>query len=424
MIKLTYQYKIKPTKEQIRQFEFYLNVCRGVYNYALSERKAWLNSRKSSFNCCSIISEYIISADTPFPSYNKQSAALTQAKNQYPHLKLVAAQCLQQSLKRLNKAWQDFLDTPERGFPRFKSKNRFKSFVFSELNKNCLATGKVKLPVIGWVRIKQSRAYPTGFIPKQITVVKKASGYYLSINFESQEIIPDNLLGKVSIGIDAGIESFLATPRELIKNPKFLRDKLKKLKTLQRRLKKKVIGSNNWLKLQKKIARFHETIANTRKDWLFKLAHYICDLADNIFVEDINFNSWAKGLFGKQALDSGIGGFINNILPYVCWRRGKYYLKVNKNGTSQECSECRSFTGKKELKERIHSCQFCFHTESRDTNSAKIIMYRGLEEVALPGETPGIYDRRAVGQTVYEKACELGLTGFEQPSLLELVKRG
>jgi putative transposase len=409
MIKLTYQYKIKATSEQIRQFELYLNICRGVYNYALAEKKAWLHSRKSPVNCCSIISEYIIPADTPFPGYNLQATALTEAKKKYPHLKLVAAQCLQQTLKRLERAWKDFLDIPERGFPRFKSKNRFRSFVFSELNKNCLDDGKVKLPVIGWVKIRQSRAYPTGFAPKQIQVIKKNRGYYLSIAFESKEIIPDHLPGKVSIGIDAGIESFLATPTELIKSPRFLRDKLLKLKILQRRLKKKIKGSNNWLKLQRKIAKFHEKVANTRRDWLFKLAHRICDLADNIFVEDINFNSWARGLFGKQSLDSGIGGFINNILPYVSWKRGKYYLKVNKDGTSQECSKCRRFTGKKELKQRIHSCQFCLHTESRDTNSAKIIMYRGLE---------------AVGQTVFENACGLGLTGFEQPSLLRLVKRG
>ena len=330
MIKLTYQYKIKPTKQQIRQFELYLNICRGVYNYALAEKKAWLQSRKSPVNCCSIVSEYIIPADTPFPNYNLQAVALTEAKKKYPHLKLVAAQCLQQTLKRLERAWKDFLDIPERGFPRFKSKNRFRSFVFSELNKNCLSIGKVKLPVIGWVRIRESRPYPTGFEPKQIQVIKKASGYYLSISFESLEIIPDHLPGKISIGIDAGIESFIATQRELIKSPKFLRSKLRTLKLLQRRLSKKTKGSNNWLKLQRKIARFHEKVANARRDWLFKLAHYICDLADNIFVEDINFNSWARGLFGKHSLDSGIGRFINNILPYVSWKRGKYYLKIKK----------------------------------------------------------------------------------------------
>lgn len=386
-----------------------MNICRGVYNYALTERKAWLKSRKSPINSCSIVSEYIIPADTPFPGYNLQAKALTEAKKKYPHLKLVLAQCLQQTLKRLDRAWKDFLNTPERGFPRLKAKNRFRSFVFSELNKNCLGTGKIKLPGIGWVKIKQSRAYPTGFTPKQIQVIKKASGYYLSIAFESKEIIPEHLPGKVSIGLDAGINAFLATPTELIKSPKFLRDKLKKLKILQRRLKKKTKGSNNWLKLQRKVAKFPEKVANTRKDWLFKLAHSICDLADNIFVEDINFNSWARGLFGKQSLDSGIGGFINNILPFVAWKRGKFFLKVNKDFSSQECPNCLKRTGKKRLNQRIHQCQFCHHTESRDTASAKIIMLRGIE---------------AVGQTVYENAYGLGLAGLEQLRLLELVKRG
>ncbi len=165
---------------------------------------------------------------------------------------------------------------------------------------------------------------------------------------------------------------------------------------LQRRLKKKIKGSNNWLKLQKKIAKFHEKVANTRRDWHFKLAHYLCDQADNIFVEDINFNSWAKGLFCKQSLDSGIGGFINEILPFICWKRGKYYLKVDKNGTSQECSACGKVIGKKPLSERIHSCPYCLHAESRDTNSAKIIMQRG---------------QRAVGHTVQEKVCGDGKRG-------------
>ncbi len=406
MITFTYQYKIKPTKQQVRQIEQYLDICRSVYNYAHAERKAWLESRKSLVDRCSIQSEYIIPADTPFPSYNNQAKALTKAKKELPHLKLVNAQCLQQVLKRLDKAWADFFKVPGRGFPRFRNQNRFRSFIFPQLLKNCLVKGRVKLPSIGWLRIRQSREYPTGFTPKQFQVVRKASGYYLMIVFQSNDSVPDALPGKVSIGLDAGIESFVATPFELIKSPKFLRGKLRKLKLLQRQLKKKTKGSSNWLKLQKKIAKFHEQVANTRKDWHFNLAHYLCDQADNIFVENINFKSWSKGLFCKQSLDSGIGGFINEILPFVSWKRGKYYLKVDKNGTSQECSNCGKYTGKKELDERIHFCQFCHHSESRDTNSAKIIRDRG---------------RVAVGQTVFKNACGDDATGFKQLSLFELV---
>ena len=424
MITFIYCYKIKPTKQQIRQFEQYLDICRGVYNYAHAERKAWLESRKSLADRCSIKSEYIIPADTPFPNYNNQAKALTEAKKNLPHLKVVNAQCLQQVLKRLDKAWTNFFKLPGRGFPRFRNQNRFRSFVFPQLLKDCLKKGKVKLPSIGWIRIRQSREYPVGFVPKQFQIVRKASGYYLMIVFQSNESVPDAMPGKVSIGLDAGIESFVATPTELIKSPKFLRGKLRKLKLLQRQLKKKIKGSNNWLKLQKKIARFHEKIAKTRKDWLFKLAHYLCDQTDNIFVEDINFKSWSKGLFCQQSLDSGIGGFINDILPFICWKRGKYYLKVDKDYTSQICSNCGQHTGKKPLSQRLHVCPECHHTESRDTNAAKIIRDRG---------------RVAVGQTVIfqqvdctwrgnpavprlQNACGDGLSGVRQLTLFDLDK--
>ena len=184
MITFTYRYKIKPTKQQIRQFEQYLGICRIVYNYALAERKAWLESRKSKIDRCSIVSEYIIPAEAPFPSYCNQAKALTRAKKQFPHLKLVNAQCLQQVLKRLDKAWSDFFKIPERGFPRFRSKNRFNSFVFPQLGNNYLGNGRVKLLSIGWINVRQSRPYPLGFQPKQFQIVKKASGYYLMIVFQ------------------------------------------------------------------------------------------------------------------------------------------------------------------------------------------------------------------------------------------------
>ncbi len=407
MITFTYRYKIKPTKQQIKQFEQYLDICRSMYNFAHAERKAWLESRKSKVDRCSIVSEYILPADLPFPGYNEQAKALTGAKQKFPHLKLVNAQCLQQVLKQLDKAWMDFFKVPGRGFPKFKNKNRFRSFVFPQLGKDCLAFGNVKLPSIGTVKIRQSRQYPTGFTPKQIRVVRRATGYYLMITFSSNESVAEPISGKTSIGLDAGIESFVATPTELIKSPKFLLDRARKLKLLQRRFKKKTKGSKNWLKLQNKVAKTHEKVANMRCDWHFKLAHQICSVADNIFVENINFNSWSKGLFCKQSLDSGIGGFINDILPFAAWKQGKYYLKVDKNGTSQECPNCNQVTGKKALSQRVHSCQFCGHTESRDTASAKIIMQRGLT---------------AVGHTVGKNACGDGLTGIRQIALSNLVK--
>ena len=290
MITLTYQYKLKPTQYQEAEINHILDVCKSVYNYALRERKDWLSSRKSSINSCSILTEYIIPADAAYPNYNHQAKNLTIAKKTNPRLKSVNAQVLQQTLKQLDRAFFEmkFLG---KGFPRFKKKMR--SFVFPAMLKNCLGNNRIKLPQLGWIKIKQSRPYPDCFQAKQARIVKKATGYYLMITFTSSELVPDNPVGKKSLGIDAGIESFVVTSTgKLIKSPKFLLSSLRELKLLQRRLKKKTRGSNNWLKLQNKIARLHEKIANTRRDWHFKLAHQLCDFTDNIFVEDINFKSW------------------------------------------------------------------------------------------------------------------------------------
>ena len=77
MLTLTYEYKLAPTHEQVQKIEHTINVCRKVWNFALRERKDWLNSRKCPVNACSITSEYIIRSDTPYPNYFEQAKSLT-----------------------------------------------------------------------------------------------------------------------------------------------------------------------------------------------------------------------------------------------------------------------------------------------------------------------------------------------------------
>ncbi|WP_293123083.1 transposase [Okeania sp. SIO1I7] len=186
MITLTYQYKLNPTQQQEIEINHILDVCKSMYNYALRERKDWSSARKSpiTINSCSIVSEYIIPTETPYPSYNHQAKNLTIAKKTYPRLKSVNAQVLQQTLKTLDRAFCG-LKSQGKGFPRFKKKLR--SFVFPAMLKNSLGNNRVKLPQLGWIKIKQSRPYPDGFQAKQARIVKKATGYYLMITFTSSE---------------------------------------------------------------------------------------------------------------------------------------------------------------------------------------------------------------------------------------------
>ena len=375
---MTYDYKLKPKKSQVQLIEMHLETCRKVYNYALRERKDWVNSRKSPINACSIHSEYIISPSTPRPTYNSQCKSLTEAKKTYPQLKEPHSQVLQQTLRTLEAA---FVNMWERnfGFPRFKK--RMRSFLYPSVKQEWVGDGWVKLPKIGKVNMRMSRPIPDGFLLKQIRVVKRASGYFVQLIYQLAVNVPETPIHGHPLGVDIGLNSYLATSEgELVKRPRFFNQLHGKLKSLQRRLKNKKKGSNSWQKIQAKIARVHQKIHDTRKDWHFKLAHHLCDQAGMIFVEDINFKAWAQGMFCKHTLDAGFGHFFN-ILAYVCWKRDVYFLKVDKDYTSQICPNCNTQTGKKNLSDRVHHCPHCGYQTNRDVAASQIVRNRGLVAV-------------------------------------------
>jgi putative transposase len=386
MLNMTWEFKLEPTSEQIDTIEGIFDVCRQVWNFALRQRKDWLNSRKSPVNACSIEQEYILPADEPYPSYHVQAKRLTLAKEQFPRLKDVHSQVLQQVLRMLERAFED-MRTKKLGFPRFKNKYRLRSFVFPQLGKNPLTGDVLKLPQLGHIRLRLSRPIPEGFEIKQARIVRKASGYFVMLALQLDVSVPDTPISGHPRGLDLGFDKFVATSdSEQINRPRFLQTLQRELELLQRRLKHKKKSSNNRHKLHRKIARIHQQITDTRKDWHFKLAHHLADGAGMIFVEDIDFRCWARGMFSKHSADAGFGQFVN-ILQWVCFKRSVFFAKVDKNYTSQQCPECGTHTGKKELSERIHSCGVCFYTTSRDIAAAQVIRNRGLELVSELGHS-------------------------------------
>jgi putative transposase len=374
MITLTYEYKLKPTKQQVEQIDHDLEACRRVWNYALKERKDWIASRKCPVNACSLHGEYIIPADEPYPSFKVQCQRLTEAKRLNADLASVNAQALQQVLRRLDQAF-DRRKKLGAGFPRFKKPGQMRSFSFPQLGKSPLKNGAVKLPGLGWTAIRQSRPYPEGFVVKQARVVKRVSGYYVMLIFQADITIPEpSLVGHV-IGVDVGLEYFLSTSDGLqLNRPKFFVDLQRKLKLLQRRLKRRQIGSANWKKAQLKVARLHEQIARTRKNFHFKAAHQLCDAADVIVIEDLNLIGLSRGMLGKHILDAGHGQFLNSVLPWVGFKRGKAVVKEKAAGTSQECPACGE-TVHKNLSTRWHDCS-CGCSMPRDVASALVLRNR------------------------------------------------
>ncbi len=84
---LTYEFKLRPTRQQCNSFDSWLEINRRVYNYALAQRKDWYKSRSCQVNACSLHSCYIIGPDAPRPTYANQCKSLTVAKKKYPELK-------------------------------------------------------------------------------------------------------------------------------------------------------------------------------------------------------------------------------------------------------------------------------------------------------------------------------------------------
>jgi len=377
---LTYEFKLKPTVAQVTIFEDWLEQCRRVYNWALAERKDWFKSRSCQINACSIRAEYIIPASVPRPTYASQCKGLTQARATIPALKAVQVHVLQQTLKRLERAFVNMWEQ-KHGFPRFKKVGKMRSFVFPQMGVEPIKNSAVKLPKIGWVQFRKSREIPSDAILKQVHVVKRVSGWYAMLALQWDVSIPDIIPHGNPVGLDVGLTNFIATSDGLlIKRPKFFIDAERKLKLLQQSVSRKRIGSNNWKKAQKKVALLHEYVANCRKDWHRTLSHKICNDAGMVFVENLNLVGLSRGILGKHCLDAGFGQFFN-ILEQICFKRGAYFQKVDARKTSQICPNCGTETGKKDLSERTHSCSSCGYITDRDVASAQVVLIRGLAAV-------------------------------------------
>ena len=335
-------------------------------------------------------SEYIIAADAPYPNYYAQKRALTAAKQQFPPLKNVQSQVLQDVVGRVEAAF-NAMSQRGHGFPRFKKFGQYRSFLFPQFKESPVVGNQIKLPKLGMMPIVLHRPIPDGFTVKTVRIIRKHSGWYATLCIQADVFIPDVAPHGHSIGIDVGLEYFLSTADGLqVERPRFFGKLQRKLELLQRRLKGKQSRSNNRAKLIKKIGRVHEQIAAARLDWQFKLAHKLCDNAETIFVEDLDFRIMAKGFLGKHTLDAGLGQFVNQVLPWVCFKRGVFYGKADPRGTSQECPDCGA-TVRKDLSVRVHHCSKCGSIKPRDIAAAQVINARG--------------------QSGYENVCRWDLSG-------------
>ena len=242
--------------------------------------------------------------------YTKCANDLTILKKEKDFLKEVDSISLQQALRHLDTAFQNFFKNQKTRFPNFKSKkNNHNSYTTVCMNHNIkLENGMIALPKIGKVKVKQHRDIPEHYILKSVTVSQTPSGkYYASILFEYEEEItekePESFLGLDFSMKELYVDSNGHEPAY----PRYYRRAEKKLKREQRKLSKMVKGSKNREKQRIKVAKMHEKLANQRKDFLHKQSRKIANSYDCVCIENLNMQAMAQ-LRENPVLEFAPGG--------------------------------------------------------------------------------------------------------------------
>ncbi|NEP47504.1 MAG: transposase [Moorea sp. SIO3C2] len=402
-MRTAYQYRLRLTKSQVLKIEKWLDMLRCQYNYLLADRFSWYEQNRCSLNSCPLVCYLPDLRENP--DYYSQKRTLPQLKKDRPWYKEIHSNVLQDCVKRVDLAFKRYLkgdcNGKRSGRPRFKNQARYRSLTFSAFSKEPIKGNKLNLPKFGWVKMIYHRPIPDGFTIKTAIVTRKADGYYVTLSLQDNTVPSIIPIEKVSnpIGIDMGLKSFLVkSDGSEVEIPQYYRKAQKRLKKLQKAVSRSKKGSNNRKKTVTKLGKAHKKVADTRKDFHFKVAKSLLDDYDLVAHEKLNIKGLAKTRIAKSVLDAGWGQFLD-ILSTKAEKAGLITKAVNPRNTSQNCSNCGNKVPKK-LKERIHSCSCCNYVADRDVNAAINILklavghpvgnkaYRVSEALAGVGKKP------------------------------------
>ena len=369
----SYKFRLYPTQEQKVLFEKTFGCSRFIWNQMLADKIAYYEETGKTLK------------NTP-----------AQYKKDYPWLKEVDSLALCNVQLNLQKAYKGFFESGF-GFPKFKSKKAYNQSYQTNNQEGLIRlsndnnNNKIKLPKVGWVKVKAHRQVK-GLI-KSATISKTTTGkYFISVLRETDiQLYPKT---NSSIGIDLGLEYFaILSTGEKIENPRFLISASKKLakeqKILSRRaliakrLGKSLIDCSNYQKQRLKVARLHEKISNQRKDFLHKLSTSIIKNHDRICMEDLSSKNLMKNRkLAKSIADVSWAEFVR-MLEYKAEWYGKKIVTISRwFPSSQLCSNCGFNSGKKPLHIREWDCEQCASHHDRDLNASLNILNEGLKILA------------------------------------------
>src|SRR5436309_12182434 len=360
----TFQYRLFPSKNQLRALNNTLEECRWLYNHLLEQRKTAYEQDGKSL------------------SLYQQQETFPILKTERPSLKTVHSQVLQNVAVRIDLAFKAFFrrckEGSKPGFPRFKGLGRYDSITYPQSGFSITHDNRVSLSKIGSVKMVSHR--PIKGKIKTCTIRRSSTGkWYVSFSCEIEpERLPENT---DAVGIDVGLKTFATlSDGQEIENPRFFRAEEKALAKVQRQHAKLAKGTPQRRKHRKAVARVHERIAWRRDNFTHQQSREIVNHYGVIAVEDLHVNRMTHNhCLAKSIADASWSGFFDKLFSKA-EEAGRRALKVNPAYTSQDCSRCHH-RQVMPLSERTYHCPCCLLSIGRDLNAAKNILAVGLHSI-------------------------------------------
>lgn len=400
--------RLYPSKEQRVLIDRTLGCSRFVYNHVLALKKELWEDYKLSYN----------------PS-------LKSFKEEWKFLTKVSSQALANSYMDCMDAFNNFFNSlkdkskADQKFPKFHKKGQKDSFRIAATKTSkgydirIEGYEHIKVPKLGLIKFRNYNGIDWSKVHIYNITIKKTqtNKYFASLCCE----LPETEYVKPKFeacGFDIGIKDFaIFDSGEVIENPKYYRKTEYRIKKTQRQLSKCKKFSNNYKKVQLKLAKLHEKIRNQRKDFQHKLSRRIVNENQVIVSEDLNVKGMLKNhKLAKSIQDASFSSFCN-MIAYKALEQHRQYVKIGTFYPSSKLCHCCGFKYKGlKLDERFWTCPECGTYLDSDENAAINILNEGLR----------ILSRNTVGSAGNDKSfrpVDTGLvTNLEQEPVITYSK--
>jgi len=353
-----YRTELDPTSVQQAALLRHCGAARWAYNWGLARKLEDRRAGRPMRSAISLHKELNKLKDTTFPWLREVSKCAPQEALR----NLDRAFANQRSGKRGRKVW---------GLPRFKSRKRWiGSFRISA--GTSVEPRRIRLPRIGWIRLKEDDYLPTNSRLLSVTVSERCQRWFVSVSVRENVMVEGDPTRVV--GVDLGIRKLVTTSDNVVfNNPRALDKARARLRHAQRQLARKRRGSRNLAKAAERVARLYMRVANVRRDALHKITTTLTRTKSVIVIEDLHPSDMLRNRRIARALSDAAVGELRRQLEYkAVWYGSRIVVAPSFFPSSKRCAcgGCDTVLREISLSSRTFTCPACGCSRDRDLNAA------------------------------------------------------